>query len=238
MSSLYVGTSGFSYTEWKPDFYPASMKSADFLEHYATLLTSVEINNTFYRSPTEALLKGWVDKTPEDFRFTLKAPQRITHRARLRDVDEELSFFLNVAKVLDTRLGMILFQCPPNLRYEPELLDAFLAALPGEPFRFAMEFRHVSWNTDEVREKLTGGGVAWCVAETEGEHPMVRTARGFVYLRLRKDEYTDEDLARWAKEVRSVLDDGADVYAYFKHEDDARAPAYARTLMTLCAPQI
>lgn len=231
MARLFVGTSGFSYAEWKPDFYPETMKSADFLEHYATLLTSVEINNTFYRAPTEALLKGWVDKTPEDFRFTLKAPQRITHRARLRDVDEQLSYFLNVAKVLDTRLGMILFQCPPNLRYEPELLDAFLAALPGEPFRFAMEFRHDSWNTDEVRGKLAHSGVAWCVAETSGEHPMVRTARGFVYLRLRKDEYTDEDLTRWEKEIRTVLDDGADVYAYFKHEDDARAPAYARALM-------
>lgn len=232
---VYVGTSGFSYREWKPSFYPETMKASAFLEHYATLLPSVEINNTFYKAPTEALLKGWLDKTPDGFRFTLKAPQRITHRARLREVDEALSSFLGAAKVLDTRLGMILFQCPPNLRYEPELLDTFLAALPGEPFRFAMEFRHDSWNTDEVRDKLARCGVAWCTAETDGEHPMIRTARSFVYLRLRKDEYGEADLGRWAAAIRGVLDEGCDVYAYFKHEDGARAPVYARRLIQLVA---
>lgn len=233
MGSLYCGTSGFSYKEWKPEFYPDDLPQARFLDHYASVLSSVEINNTFYRAPTERLLKGWIDKTPPPFRLTLKAPQAITHRRRLADVDEQLSYFLDVAKVLGERLGAILFQCPPSLRYDADTLNNFLAALPGEPFRFAMEFRHASWNIDEVRDALARTGVAWCVAETEAEHPMIRTAKRFVYLRLRKDDYADAEIERWAKEVRAVLDDGADAYVYFKHEDGARAPAWARRLLEL-----
>lgn len=228
MADLYVGTSGFAYKEWKPEFYPADLKNADMLAYFSRHFSSVEINNTFYRSPTEKLLAQWREQTPEDFRFTLKAPQRITHIARLRDADEPLGYFLTAARALGTRLGAILFQCPPSLRYERALLEAFLASLPGEPFRFAMEFRHASWNEDEVRALLGANGVAWCVADTdETDAPMVRTAGSFVYLRLRKLAYDEEGLAKWAKEARAVLDDGADVYAYFKHEDDPSGVRFA-----------
>jgi uncharacterized protein YecE (DUF72 family) len=222
-----VGTSGFAYAEWKPDFYPADLKQAKFLEHYATKLPSVEINNTFYRAPTEALLAGWVERTPPGFCFTLKAPQRITHHRRLSDVDESLSFFLSTARTLGERLGAILFQCPPNLAYDADLLTGFLASLPGEPFRFAMEFRHPSWDAPEVRETLSRNGVAWCVADTTGSTPVVRTAKSFAYFRLRKGDYTEDELDRWASEATSLLDDGADVYAYLKHEDDVRGAQYA-----------
>lgn len=229
--TIYAGTSGFAYSEWKPEFYPAELKDAEMLSFYSRRFPSVEINNTFYRSPTEKLLRNWSEQTPETFRFTLKAPQRITHVARLRDADEPLSYFLAAAKVLDSRLGCILFQCPPSLRYEPEVLDAFLAALPVQPFRFAMEFRHASWDSPEVREKLSGNNVAWCVAENDGEQrELIRTARTHAYLRLRRLDYTDEMLAVWAERARALQEEGVDAYVYFKHEDDPSGVRFARRL--------
>jgi uncharacterized protein YecE (DUF72 family) len=219
--TLFVGTSGFAYREWKPEFYPADLKAKDFLSFYSRRFPSVEINNTFYRAPTPSLLEGWKGQTPEDFRFTLKAPQKITHIRRLRDADEEVRYFLDTARALDRRLGCILFQLPPTLKADAELLEAFLAQLPGEPFRFAMEFRHDSWNTSDIKELLARNAVAWCAADTE-EKPvsLVRTAASHVYMRLRGLNYTDEDLRRWATDVRMQLDDGVDAYVYFKHEDD------------------
>ncbi|MFN2613941.1 MAG: DUF72 domain-containing protein [Actinomycetota bacterium] len=219
--TLFVGTSGFSYREWKPEFYPADLKSKDFLSFYSRAFPSVEINNTFYRAPTPSLLDGWKVQTPADFRFTLKAPQKITHIRRLRDTDEEVGYFLNTARALDERLGCILFQLPPSLKADAELLEKFLAALPGDPFRFAMEFRHDSWSTDDIKALLGNCGVAWCAADTEDKPvTVVRTARSHVYLRLRGLNYTDEDLQRWAADARATLDDGLDAYVYFKHEDD------------------
>jgi len=142
---LYAGTSGFAYKTWKPGFYPEKLKSKDMLRYYAERLPSVEINNTFYRMPSEKLLADWCAETPESFLFTLKGPQRITHMARLRDVGDPLAHFLKTARTLGPRLGCILFQCPPYLRYDAALLDAFLAELPEDGMRFAMEFRHPSW---------------------------------------------------------------------------------------------
>lgn len=220
-AQVFVGTSGFAYKEWKPEFYPADLKAADMLAYYSQRFDSVEINNTFYRAPTEKLLKSWCEQTPETFRFTLKAPQKITHIRRLKDCEEELGYFLTVARALGDRLGCILFQCPPNLKRDDERLERFLACLPGEPYRFAMEFRHASWSEDAVREMLRSNHVAWCVADTDdAKAPMVRTARDFVYMRLRGLNYTDDDLHAWAADTRAALDDGADAYVYFKHEDD------------------
>lgn len=224
---LRVGTSGFAYKEWKPDFYPADLKAADMLRFYAKTFDSVEINNTFYRSPTEKVLAQWVEQTPDDFAFTLKATQRITHYARLRDVDETLTYFLRTARAMGDRLGCILFQCPPNLRFDADLLTSFLAALPGEPFRFAMEFRNATWACEEVLEALANNNVAWCVADTdEAKAPMVRTSKAFVYLRLRGLNYTEDDLRAWAADVSAALEDGADAYVYFKHEDDPSGVRY------------
>jgi len=219
---LYVGTSGFAYKEWKPEFYPADLKAADMLRYYAERFPSVEINNTFYKTPNETMLKNWLEQTPESFTFTLKAPQRITHIKRLRiDDDDVLEYFLRTVRVLGSRLGCILFQLPPNMKRDDERLASFLAALPGEPYRFAFEFRNATWNEPDVKQQLAATGVAWCVADTD-EQPadMVRTAGSHVYLRLRGLGYDDDALKRWAGEARAALDDGADVYAYFKHEDD------------------
>jgi len=223
---LFVGTSGFAYKEWKPEFYPADLKAADMLSFYSRRFNSVEINNTFYKMPTEKVLAQWREQTPDDFSFTLKAPQRITHFARLKNVDENLDFFLRTAReAMAGRLGMILFQCPPNLKYDKDLLDSFLALLPGQPFRFAMEFRHDSWI--DAQGQLADNNVAWCVADTdEKKAPLVQTSDAFIYLRLRGLNYTDEDIHAWADETRGVLDNGADAYVYFKHEDDPSGVRY------------
>jgi uncharacterized protein YecE (DUF72 family) len=222
---LFVGTSGFAYKEWKPEFYPADLKAADMLSFFSRRFNSVEINNTFYKMPTEKLLMQWTKQTPEEFRFTLKAPQRITHFSRLKNVDENLDFFIRTARAMDARLGCILFQCPPTLKYDKDLLDSFLALLPGQPFRFAMEFRHDSWT--EARDQLAANNVAWCVADTdEKKAPMVQTSEAFIYLRLRGLNYTDEDIQAWANETSAILEKGSDAYVYFKHEDDPSGVRY------------
>jgi uncharacterized protein YecE (DUF72 family) len=222
---LFVGTSGFAYREWKPEFYPADLKAADMLSFYSRRFNSVEINNTFYRAPTEKVLTTWSEQTPEEFVFTLKAPQKITHIARLRDVEEHVDHFLRNARAMNTRLGCILFQCPPTLKYDKDLLDPFLALLPGQPFRFAMEFRHDSWT--DAKDQLAANNVAWCVADTdEKKAPLVQTSAAFIYLRLRGLNYSDEDIQAWAKETSAVLDAGSDAYVYFKHEDDPSGVRY------------
>jgi uncharacterized protein YecE (DUF72 family) len=226
---LYAGTSGFAYKTWKPGFYPQKLKAAEMLRFYSERLPSVEINNTFYRMPSEKLLTGWCGETPPTFTFTLKAPQRITHIARLRDVGDSLRHFLDTARTLGPRLGCILFQCPPYLRYDAGLLDAFLAELP-EGMRFAMEFRHPSW--ESARASLTARSIAWCSVDGEEvDAEPEQTARDFVYLRLRKPDYDDAALAGWTARLRDVLDRGTDVYVYFKHEDDPSGVQYARGLI-------
>lgn len=230
--NLYAGTSGFAYKTWKPGFYPAGLKNSDMLRYYAERLPSVEINNTFYRMPSEKLLAGWRDETAEGFVFTLKAPRRITHIAKLRDVADPLGYFLQSARSLGRRLGCILFQCPPYLRYDAALLDGFLAALPDDGLRFAMEFRHASWGDGEARAQLAARSIAWCTADVEGGAPRVeQTARDFVYLRLRKPVYDEASLASWADRLDPLLDRGLDVYLYFKHEDDPAGIEYARILL-------
>jgi len=232
---LFVGTSGYSYKEWKPEFYPADLKNDAMLSYYAERLPSVEINNTFYREPSQKAIDGWAEKTPESFAFAIKAPQKITHIARLRGVDEVLERVLATLKGLGPRLGVVLFQCPPSLKYDTDTLDNFLALLPGgdmpNAIRAAMEFRHASWDTDEVREKLAKNGVAWCVSDTdEHDATLHRTANEFTYLRLRKIVYEDAAYDTWTEKIKGVLDDGSDVYVYFKHEDTASGAIYAMRL--------
>ncbi|MGH2740815.1 MAG: DUF72 domain-containing protein [Actinomycetota bacterium] len=228
--TLYVGTSGFSYKEWKGLFYPEDLKDANMLSYYASRLPSVEINYTFHRQPAETTIEKWLSQTPEEFRFTLKAHQRITHWLRLAGADEAVSVFLERAKTLGERLGAILFQCPPTLRYDRTLIESFLAYLPPT-FRFAMEFRHSSW--EEARDVLASQGVAWCVAETDEQEPDVFASEPFAYLRLRKTEYSDADLELWAERVRSAVEGGRDVFCYFKHEEHGNAPQAADRLVDL-----
>ena len=218
--SFYLGTSGFAYDAWRHGvFYPEGLPVKEQLPYYASRFNSVEINYSFRRFPSETTLAAWRDATPEGFRFTLKANQRITHTRRLRDVDREVGDFLERAKTLGDRLGTILYQCPPSLRYDRGLIEAFVGYLPPAP-RAAMEFRHPSWR--EARELLEGQGIAWCVAETDERDPEPGDLSWapFGYLRLRKTTYEEQELAAWAARIRAALDGGADIYCYFKHDDD------------------
>lgn len=228
---LFVGTSGFAFKEWKGLFYPEGTSDKKMLAYYSSVLPSVEINYTFRRMPSENTLRGWKSETPESFRLSLKAPQTITHIGRLRGVQELVDEFVRRVRELGERLGAILFQCPPSLRYERERLEGFLSGL-SPVARYAMEFRHDSWNDSEARELLKGADVALCFADTDKQSlEQVPDTAGHVYLRLRKDTYSDDDLAGWGKRLSEFLDAGKNVYCYFKHEggDDA-GPRYAAAL--------
>jgi uncharacterized protein YecE (DUF72 family) len=228
--SLYLGTSGYSYDEWKHGvFYPEGLKNREMLSYYASQLGSVEINYTFRRFPSEKTIANWVEQTPPGFRFTLKANQRITHVRRLNDADEDVRAFLEVAGKLGDRLGCVLFQCPPSLHYDGALIERFVGYLPPTP-RCAIEFRHPSWR--EARELLGGQGVGWCVAETDEQDPGPDDLawEPFGFLRLRKTAYTDEELAAWAERIGAALANGNDVFCYFKHEDEGASPAMAKRL--------
>jgi uncharacterized protein YecE (DUF72 family) len=228
--TLYLGTSGFAYPEWRGSFYPQDLKDSDFLGHYTTRFPSVEINYTFRRFPAEKTMRRWADQAPDGFRFALKATGRITHTRRLRDADRDVSDFLDRARLLGDRMGPILFQCPPSLHFDRRLIESFLAYLPPVA-PYAMEFRHESWN--EAKPILADNGVAWCVSETDERAADEVPTEPFVYLRLRKDEYTDDDLERWSETVRSATENGRDVYAFFKHEEGVAAPRHADRLAGL-----
>lgn len=227
-----VGTSGFAYKEWIGPFYPPGTKSAGMLGYYAGRFNSVEVNYTFRRSPTPAMIESWLAATPDGFVFALKANQGITHFARLKDTGERLAQFLEAVTPLGPRLGPVLFQCPPNLRYDAGVLDGFLADLAAAPgrHRFAMEFRHPSFDTDEVRHRLGAAGVALCVADTEEAPATFRRTVDLAYVRLRGRGYDEKTLEGWGASFRSALEDGADVYAYLKHEESATGPRDAAIL--------
>jgi uncharacterized protein YecE (DUF72 family) len=223
-----VGTSGYSYKPWKGSFYPANLPDSEMLPYYASRLGVVEINNTFYRMPTKGLLAKWADAVPEDFCFVLKAPQRITHQKRLSpQTAEDLAFFLETASLLGSRLGAVLFQLPPFFKKDAERLRDFLARLPGS-VRAAFEFRHASWLDEEVYEALRDRGAALCSADTDdaGDEgvPIVATAP-WGYLRLRRSDYSDADLAAWAERVSRQP--WSDAFVFFKHEDEGKGPAHA-----------
>jgi len=234
----FVGTSGYSYPEWKGDFYPEKLKNADMLAHYATKLPSVEINNTFYRMPKSAVLEGWRSQVGEDFRFAVKATRRLTHFKKLKEPEELLHFLFRGLAHLGPTLGPVLFQLPPTLKADAPLLDDFLAQLPrtlpegSEPSASgvavlpALEFRHASWFDDEIYGILEKHGAALVsgdLDDTKKDPPLVRTAP-FAYLRLRKtDEYTEEQLENWTRRLEQVGVERA--FAYFKHEE--QGPQFA-----------
>ena len=216
---IRVGTSGYSYKEWKGSFYPEDLKSADMLRSYAERFTSVEINNTFYRMPKATMLEGWAGQVPSDFRFVLKASQQITHRKRLKDAGEPVAYLLETAATLGERLGPVLFQLPPYLKKDVGRLRDFLALLPdGRPFAF--EFRHDSWSTDEVHDALHERNCALVCADTEDsgeEGARIVSTADWGYLRLRRCDYTPAELRPWTDRIRSQPWERA--FVFFKHEE-------------------
>ena len=224
-TTLWTGTSGFSYKEWKGSFYPDKLPANRMLEYYSRRLSSVEINNTFYRLPRAEMLGKWASQVPEDFAFVLKASRRITHMARLKDAGDPLEYLTRTALgALGTRLGPILFQLPPYLRVDVARLRDFLAILP-EDVRAAFEFRHDSWFADDVYQALADHGAALVTADTgEGEAPVVETA-SFGYARLRRPGYGEANLAEWAATLQRPA--WRDVFVFFKHEDEGAGPRMA-----------
>ncbi len=224
---VLVGTSGYSYKQWKGRFYPEKMKEPEMLGFYARRFPTVEINNTFYRMPAAGLLRKWSEQTPEAFTFVLKAPQRITHHRRLVDVSGDVSYFFQTAGALGGKLGPTLFQLPPYMKKDLERLKAFLELLPAAP-RAAFEFRHASWFDEEVRGALRDKGAALCLADTD-EEPLtdVTVTADWGYLRLRRTTYTEADVTAWAERVRAQPWQRA--FVFFKHEDEARGPEFAAT---------
>ncbi len=224
---VLTGTSGFSYQAWKGVFYPEGLPARRMLAHYATRLDSVEVNATFYRMPRPDSLAAWRAEVPEGFVFALKAPQRVTHVKRLRDVEDAVAAFHRAAAVLGPALGPVLYQLPPSLKKDLPRLEDFLAMVPASA-RIAFEFRHPSWLADDVHAALRGHGAALCLADAdEATTPFIATA-DFGYLRLRRAEYAEADLRAWAERI---LEQGwGDAFVYFKHEDEARGPAFALAL--------
>lgn len=217
--NVLVGTSGWSYKEWKGSFYPPKMPAEEMLRFYSGHFSTVEVNNSFYRIPSEKVLAGWAGQVPESFRFVMKASRRVTHNNRLRDEDGSLGYFLRAVNPLGERLGPTLFQLPPNFKKDMDRLQGFLAALPKH-WPAAMEFRHDSWFDEEVYRALESVGVALvAVDENEDEgigSPLVPTAR-WGYLRLRRVSYDESQLRTWAERI---LDQSwTEAYVFLKHED-------------------
>lgn len=232
---IHVGTSGYSYPEWRGAFYPGKgLPQARFLEYYAERFDTVEINNTFYRFPKDALLEGWAKGTPDGFTFAVKAHQGITHRGRLKDVERATRDFVAQCALLREKLGPILFQLPPDFRRDDARLAGFLdTLLPG---RFAIEFRHASWFEEPVMKLLEKRGTALCVAEGEALDTPRRATAKFCYVRLRKDAYTDAELAGWAGWIARQAEEGREVFAYLKHDQTGASPERALRLLQGARP--
>jgi len=231
--NLYVGTSGYSYKEWKGTFYPEDLPDKQMLRFYGERFRSVEINNTFYRMPKASVLEAWANEVPADFMFVLKASQRITHHQRLKDADDSVSYLLEVAGALKERLGPLLFQLPPYLKKDAPRLREFLALLPSDR-RAAFEFRHQSWFDDEVFGLLRDHRAVLCIAEAENELeiPFVSTA-DWGYLRLRRPDYGDAELKAWAKRVQEQK--WREAFIFFKHEEEGKGPEMAKRFLKLAA---
>ena len=232
MAELFAGTSGFAYPQWKPDFYPPKLPAKQFLQHYASRLNSVEINYTFRRTPSPTTIENWVHATPEGFRFSLKAPMRITHIHRLRNAKESTDFFLRAIDPLrvNRKLGVVLFQLPPQFRCGLDVLRDFLAELPHN-LHYAFEFRHASWHDEGVYALLRDHNACLCLAASEKlEAPEVITA-DFVYFRLRKQNYTAEDRAAIGDKAQRLLSEGKTIFLFFKHEETPEGAVYAEEML-------
>ncbi len=229
---VLVGTSGYNYPEWKGSFYPQDLPAARMLGYYGERFPTVEINYTFYRMPTPKIVAGWASQVPDAFRFTLKAPKRITHDKRLRpaEVADPLSAFLTAAGELGARRGALLFQLPPNFKKDVPLLSEFLTLLPPRA-QAAFEFRHDSWLSDDVYDCLKTRDAALCIADSETrDTPIVATA-AHAYLRLRDEGYGEADIDRWTAVAQELSARSSDVFVYFKHEDAGKGAAFGQQML-------
>jgi uncharacterized protein YecE (DUF72 family) len=231
--NLHVGTSGYSYKEWKGSFYPEKIPAKDMLRFYSERLSTVEINATFYRLPQKSTLENWKEQVPQSFRFSLKAPQRITHFKRLNEVGDDAKYFLDIAATLGEQLGVVLFQLPPNMKKDLPRLETFLSELPGQP-RAAFEFRHPTWFDDDVLAALRARNCALCISDTD-DMPVTHIDKtaDWGYLRLRRVLYSEEHLQEWLNRVKEQ--NWNETFVFFKHEDEGTGPRLAAQFLQLAA---
>jgi len=227
---LLAGTSGFSYKEWLGAFYPDDLSAKGMLAHYATRLPIVEINNTFYRMPNTAAIQGWRSQVPDSFRFAIKMPRRISHSKRLKDCGAELSALGTALADLGPTLGSLLVQLPPHARCDETALVAFLSELP-EGWRVAFEFRNDSWHVPTVFKKLESRNAALVQSESDETFELKPWTADWAYLRLRRVDYSLEDLERWLERIRASR--VAEAHVFFKHEDGATGPKLAAELLAM-----
>lgn len=228
---LRVGTSGFAYPGWVPRFYPKGLPSGRFLEHYASRLGTVELNNTFYRSPTPNAVAGWVGATPDDFRFSVKAQRGGSFRALQVDPQASVPWLTSPYRAFGTRLGTVLFRVPDGVRRNDERLVALLSAWPPN-LPLTVEFQDPSWHVDETFAALARVGAALCTTELpdDEEPPTIRHTGRFLYLRLRRRDYSAKELSAWAARLEPFLDAGDDAYVFFRHDEAGRGPELALEL--------
>ena len=232
--AIWVGTSGYNYPEWRGTFYPKKFPTDKMLPYYAERFSTVEVNYTFYRMPNAKTIAAWDTETPAGFSFALKVSRRITHDARLKDVDEPLRYFVDTARTLGPKLGPLLFQLPPYFKKDLGRLGDLLVLLP-RALRCAFEFRHDSWFSEDVYALLTSRNAALCIADTEkGTTPAEATA-DFGYFRLRDEGYSKVDLKKWSQTVRKLGASWQDTFIYFKHEESGIGPALSQEFSALVA---
>ena len=229
--TLYVGTSGFSYKEWKGRFYPETIAPKEMLSYYASRLQAVELNNTFYRMPQPSVIETWKSQVPSDFRFSVKAPQSITHFRRLNNAGPQTQLMLKTIAPLKDGLGAVIFRLPENMKKDLKRLETFLKELPAEtPAVF--DFRHPTWFDDEVVALLRSQNRVFCVSDIEElpESYTFKTA-DWGYVRLRREKYTKAELNKWVKRIK--VQKWKDTYVFFKHEDEGTGPTLAKQFVTL-----
>lgn len=233
MSRLLVGTSGFAYAGWAPLFYPAGTRAAEMLARYAERLAAVELNNTFYRQPRPSAISSWLAATPAEFRFVVKAQRGGSMRAFGPAVDESLAWLTAPYRLFGDRLGAVLLRVPHNIARNDERLGRFLTAWPRD-LPLAVEMQHGSWAVDEVHALLREHGAALCATDLDdAAEPDLRLTGRFIYLRLRRQVYTDADLARWADRLRPFLDAGAACFVFFRHDAHGTSALRAERLVAL-----
>jgi uncharacterized protein YecE (DUF72 family) len=231
---LYAGTSGYSYKEWKGNFYPEDLSDKKMLKFYADHFNTVEINNTFYRMPKKEVLQSWKNEVPDNFTFIIKAPKRITHTNKL-EADDSAEYFMRTVSYLDNQLGVLLFQLPPYFKKDLPRLQSFLNTIPDN-FKAAFEFRNKSWFDEEVFDSLRNRNAALCLSDTDEEpvKDLIPTA-DWGYLRLRKSSYNSASLKKWDDRIASQKWDK--VYLLFKHEDEGKGPKFAKKFLEVTRMQ-
>ena len=226
----YVGTSGFAYPDWAPRFYPSGLKAGGLLPAYAARLNAVELNNTFYQSPSAERIASWVSATPLEFRFVVKAQRGGSFRSLRGDATESVPWLTAPYRHFGERLGSVLFRIPANVQRDDEKLAAMLVAWPRD-IPLTIEAQHPSWAVDEIFDLLRAAGAAWCAtALDETDVPDIRLMAPWLYLRLRRTTYDEAELAAWAARLVPFLDAGHDAFVFFRHDEDGASALRALSL--------